>query len=289
MGHALAGAQQLGGQVQQHLVHQPFSNERAVEFVARFEVQFVDFAPGQIAQHRGQIDFATGAWHVNHRHAHGLQCRSFFCVLVGRGVKPDLTCLLALAEGFEQSGIQGDVESTVHHHQMRLARHLKAPHIELGVVFQHGANARQDGAGPGTPSMAVGACVGRCDPLALAILEGTLPVQRGGHFHAGPRAAHASMRLHKSDVQLARLNRDGVDRGPGFRCCTPAAAKRCRPCPATCGLGVGQGGHHPADACCGQRVATRAGAPLVGAGLQGSPRLSRLAHCDHVAPHRARP
>ena len=49
IGHPLARAQQLGGQVDQILVHQTFADEGAVELVAGFDMQLVDLAPGQIA------------------------------------------------------------------------------------------------------------------------------------------------------------------------------------------------------------------------------------------------
>ena len=144
--------------------------------MAGFNVQFVDFAPSQIAQHGSQIDFVSGAGHVDHRHAHGLQCRPFFGFGVGRGVNPDLARLLAFTQGIEQAGVEGHVQPAVHHHQMRLTWHIEAPHIELRVVFQHGADAGQDGAGPGTPNMAIGSRLRRRDPLALAIFKGALPV-----------------------------------------------------------------------------------------------------------------
>ena len=52
-GHSLADAQQARRQIQQALVNQPFADERAVELVASFQVQLVDLAPRQIAQHCG--------------------------------------------------------------------------------------------------------------------------------------------------------------------------------------------------------------------------------------------
>ena len=50
VGKVLAWAEQARRQVQQAFVHQSLANERAVELVACFQVQFVDLAPRQIAQ-----------------------------------------------------------------------------------------------------------------------------------------------------------------------------------------------------------------------------------------------
>jgi hypothetical protein len=51
----------------------------------------------------------------------------------------------------------------------------------------------------------------------------------------------------------------------------PAARKRAKPRPATCGLGSGAIDHDLGNTCADQRVAARARAALVGAGLQRDP------------------
>jgi hypothetical protein len=74
-------------------------------------------------------------------------------------------------------------------------------------------------------------------------------------------------------------SRDSAAPGPTSTS-MPAARSRSKPWPATSGLGSAMAGHHPRHTAGGnQRIAARAGAALVGAGLQrhiggGTPRTS---------------
>ena len=59
--------------------------------------------------------------------------------------------------------------------------------IKARIVFKDGANASEDGACPRAPSMAISPRLGTRDPLALAILQGSLTVQACGNLHSHPR------------------------------------------------------------------------------------------------------
>ena len=99
-------------------------------------------------------------------------------------------------------------------------------------------------------------------------------VQRRCHLEPHPGCAphHAA---EKTQVQLARL------------CSTlahlhghPSGTQPGKALARYQGVGVFQAGHDLANACGNQRIATRPGAPLVGAGLQGDPGCGPL----HVMP-----
>ena len=57
MGQSGPWPQQAGCHVQQQLVHQAFAQERAAQFVACLQVQFVHFTGGQVGQQGGQVCF----------------------------------------------------------------------------------------------------------------------------------------------------------------------------------------------------------------------------------------
>ena len=81
---APARADELGGEVDQEFIHQTGTDQRSVEFCAGLDVQLVDLARAQVAQHGCQIDLALGIlgiWQVDHRGPKGLQGRFLGIVL----------------------------------------------------------------------------------------------------------------------------------------------------------------------------------------------------------------
>jgi hypothetical protein len=168
----------------------------------------------------------------------------------------------------------------VDHHQMRLARCLDQPHVQLRVVLEHRADAGQHRAGPGAPGVAVGARGLRGDPLAHAVVKAGLAVERSGNLHAYPGAL-ADHAAEEADVELARgggagANLDLHARGPQALEAL-AGDQRVR---------VGQRGDDAAHARRDQRIAARAGAPVVRAGLErdvGRRALDRAALRSGVA------
>ncbi|MDT4864386.1 hypothetical protein FQZ97_991480 [compost metagenome] len=176
MCQAAATAQEFGGQVEQKLIHQTFADQRPVELVASFDVQFIDLAARQIAQHGGQIDLAFCARRLA-RHGDDSGAEGFQCGLplgVGDGTVDEDPARQPLGWRLEQPGVQGCFQSAVDHHQVRLTWRVHHAHIEHGVVFLHGAHAGQHRTSAGTPGMAIGARRFAGDPLARAV------VQRGG-------------------------------------------------------------------------------------------------------------
>lgn len=120
----------------------------------------------------------------------------------------------------------------------------------------------------------------RGDPLADAVVQRGLAVERGGDFHAHPGrfADHAA---EKADIEFTGLCGTGADFDLYARSPQPRKALT-----RDQRVGVGDGGNHLLDAGCNQRVATGAGAAVVGARLQRDP--SRGAG-DRVAPRRRIP
>ena len=177
--------------------------------------------------------------------------------------------LLAVAQGVEQFGVQGQLQAAVHHDQVRLAWHVKTTHIELRVVFEHGADAGEHGAGAGAPGVAIGTRLGAGDPLALTIGQRGLAVNRGGdlHAHPGQTTLHAA---EKTDVELARFDGQWIVCGQQLDLHT-GGLKPCQALACDLGVGVAHGRDHLADACGGQRIAARAGAALVGTGFERDP------------------
>ena len=113
--------------------------------------------------------------------------------------------------------------------------------------------------------MPIGTGLRAGDPLAGAAGQGRVAVQRRRRLQAHPRcfAHHAA---EKPDVQLPRRYRQWVVH------CQHLHLYACRTQPrkalaAHQRVGVGYGRHHFGDACGHQRVAARAGAAVVGAGL----------------------
>jgi len=158
--------------------------------------------------------------------------------------------------------VQRRFQTAVHHHQLGLARCIHLPHVQPRVVFQHGADAGQHGTGAGAPGVAVGAGRGGRDPLTGAVFQCRLAVQRGSHLHAHPRRAphHAA---EKTDVEFARFGGTRADLDLNAGSTQPFETLA-----ADAWIGVGERGHHFFDAGRDQRITARAGAALVGAGLQ---------------------
>ena len=120
--------------------------------------------------------------------------------------------------------------------------------------------------------MAVGAGLGRCDPLTLPVAQGTGAIERGRQLHAHPGAG-AQHAAEKAQIELARRLRAGADlhlhpRGPEP---SQALAGHAR-------VGVDQAGHDARHAGLDQGLAAGAGAALVGT------RLER--HIGAGPPHR---
>ncbi len=153
------------------------------------------------------------------------------------------------AAGFENLRVHRRLEQAVDDHAKGLAWRFHQPDVQPGVVLEHGAYARQNGAGPGAPGMAVGPRFGRGDPLALAVFQGGGAVQRGGdlHAHPGGLADHAA---EEADVEFFGLRGAGahVDRDAGRAQALKALA-------GNFGIGVRHGGDDFADARGNQGVA----------------------------------
>ena len=148
---------------------------------------------------------------------------------------------------------------------MRLARGPDQAHVQARIVLEHGSDAGQHRAGAGPPGVAVGAGGFRGDPLAHAVLETGLAVERRGDFHPYPRglADHAAQ---EADVEFPGLLRTRPDFDLDARGAQPLEAL-----PGDQRVGVGEGRDDAAHARRDQRVAARAGAAMVGAGLQRDP------------------
>jgi hypothetical protein len=117
----------------------------------------------------------------------------------------------------------------------------------------------------------------RRDPLAHAVVEAGLAVERGGHLHPDPGrlADHAA---EEADVEFARFLSARPD--------LDIDARGAQPLEALAGdqrIGVGDRCHDPANAGCDQRIATWAGAAMVGAGFE---RDVRGRADDRMAPRR---
>jgi len=156
----------------------------------------------EIAQQGVQRDLAARAGAVHHFGATRLQCGTVARVLRAGGVDTDAAGLLTLAPGVQQAGVQRQFEPAVDHHQMRLSGRVQPAHVELWIVFEHGANAGQHRAGACAPGVPIQSRLGASDPLALPVLQRGLPVDRRGdlHAHPGQAALHAA---EKTDVESA--------------------------------------------------------------------------------------
>ena len=108
-----ARAQQNRRHVQQQLVDEPGAQQRAVELVARFHVQLVDAAPGEVAQHGCQIHLAAFAWQEGELGAGCPKQGGARGVVVG-GVDEHP------AWGGEQLRVRGSLQGRVHHDAQRL-------------------------------------------------------------------------------------------------------------------------------------------------------------------------
>lgn len=257
-GHAPAGAEQFGRQIDQKFIGQPGLDQRAIEPAARFDMQLVDFASAQVFEHGRQIDLAQAVGQAGHHRAQC--CQGGFLGRIPHGaVNPDWRA------GFEEGSARRRLQLAVHDDALRLARRVDQAHIEPGIVGQHGAYAGQHGAGACPPGVAVGAGFGAGDPLADAVGQRGGAVQRGGDFqpHPGRFAHHAA---EKADVQLTRFLRAGAGFDFDARSAQPrkALARHQR-------IRVGDGRDDFFDARRDQRVAARPGAAVVRAGLQRDP------------------
>ena len=87
----------------------PEAIRAAVNNPRDLDMQLVDLAKGQVAQHRRQIDLAAGAGAVDHGHVKCRQCGAFVQVFCGGGVHPDFPGLIACALRVQQPGIQGHI------------------------------------------------------------------------------------------------------------------------------------------------------------------------------------
>jgi len=152
---------------------------------------------------------------------------------------------------------------------VRLAWHIQTAHIELRIVFEHGADACQDGAGAGAPGVSIHAGFGAGDPLALAVDQRGLPVDGRSdlHAHPGQTTLHAP---EKADVQFAGLDGLRVLYGQNLHL-DASRPQACQALTGHFGVGIGHRRHDTSDACRSQCVAAGPGAALVGAGLQRDP------------------
>ena len=214
-----------------------------------------------MAQQRRQVNLALCVGQMHQAHAargEGVGARLRGGVFLQR-------CAVghgAGARGLQQGGVGRGAQLAIDHHHLRLARGGHFAHVQAGVVGQHGAHAREDGAGAGAPGMAVGAGGGRGDPLAGAVGQGGEAVERGGHFqsHPGGAARHAADKtfVQRQCLGLAQshihLHTSGAQPGKAL-----ATHQR---------VGVAHAGYHARNACGQQSVAAGAGAPVVRAGLQ---------------------
>ena len=174
----------------------------------------------QVAQHRRQVDLARRVWQVDHDGATCFQGSLALGVLNGRIDEEP-------ASGNEDLRIGRRLEPAVDHHRVGLARSRGEPHIQPRVVFEQGADAGEHNAGPGPPGVTVRARgLGR-DPLARAVIQRRLAIQRCRDLHAQPRCAphHPA---EKPDIEFTRLGRPragdhldarlrAADRSPGRR------------------------------------------------------------------------
>ena len=165
--------------------------------------------------------------------------------------------------GPKKLGRQRGLQPAVDHHQSRLAITGQQAHIELRIVFEHRADAGQQGAGTGPPGMTVGAGSLTGNPLALAILQSGAAVQRGSDFQAHPRtlAQHAA---EKPEVELARGCRPGT-----YHHLDAGRAKVGKAAAGHARVRILKACHHPGDASMGQGLDAGASASPVRAGLQG--------------------
>ena len=268
MRHALPQANQFGRKVHHKLIHQPFTDQRAIELLACLNMQFVDLALSQVVQHGPKVHFAICT---------GLM--DYFCALHFKSIFSNISFICGIDEyctvSYKNISVQWRFQATVHHHQMRLAGRVCQPHIELGVVCQHGANASQHRAGASAPGMAIGAgSIGR-DPLAAAIFQGGSPVQRCGNFHPHP-GGFANHPAEKPNIEFARLHRTGTNFH--FNACCPQS---CKTFSTNQGVGIGNRGEHLFNACTCQCIAAGPRAALMRA------RFQRHVSCstrDRVAP-----
>ena len=162
----------------------------------------------------------------------------------------------------EDGSMLADLQPGIHQHADRLALCCHMAHRQCGVVGQHGAAAREDGAGPRPPGMAVGArCLPR-DPLAFAIRQGNETIQRGGRLQAYPRPAP----LHPRDEPLIQR--------PGLFFQQPAAnidagcPQPAQPLPVDQRVGVFHGRHHARHPGLDQTVGTGPGPSVMGTGFE---------------------
>ena len=162
----------------------------------------------------------------------------------------------------EDGGVLADLQTGIHQHAHRLAFRRHVAHRQRGIVGQHGATAREDGAGPGPPGMAVGArCLAR-DPLAFAIRQGDETIQRGGRLQAYPGPAP----LHPRDEPLVQR--------PGLFFQQPAAnidaggTQPPQPLPVDQRVGIFHGRHHARHASLDQTVSAGPRPAMMGTGFE---------------------
>ena len=121
--HAGTLPHQFGGKVHQKFVDQTFANQRTIEFVAGFDVQFIDFPKAQVLKQGSQIDFSSGcavcvvAGQMDYGGTSSFQC----CSLVGIVNSP---VNKNFAYRLKQRRVQGRLQFAIHNNQVRLGRGL---------------------------------------------------------------------------------------------------------------------------------------------------------------------
>jgi len=226
--------------------------------VAGFDMEFVDAALAQVAQRRREIDLAAGPRQVNDGGAALLQ-RGPPCVVLQCRIDQSTPAV------HEDLGGRRRLQAAVDDDHIGLTSRGHVPHVQARIVLEDRADARQHRAGSRTPGVAVGAGGLGCDPLAGAVVQRRLAVQRGGDFHPQPggAACHAA---EEPDIEFARFLGTGADLHVDTRCAQPRETLA-----RDQGVRIGNGGDHLADACRDECIAARTGAAVMRAGLQRHP------------------
>ena len=162
----------------------------------------------------------------------------------------------------EDGGMPADLKPGIHQHAHRLALCRHVAHRQRGIVGQHGTAAREDGAGPGPPGMAVGARRLPRDPLAFAIRQGDETIQRGGRLQAHPGSAP----LHPRDEPL--IQRPGLFLQKPTANIDAGGPQSPQPLPVDQRVGVFHGRHHARHAGLDQAVGTGPSPSVVGTGFE---------------------
>ena len=183
----------------------------------------------------------------------------------------------------DNAALEVDFKPAVEHKPKWLARRFHIPHVEHWIVAAHRADTRQDGTCPSAKHVAVTACLSTCNPLTLAVFEGTSAIDASGGLktHPGPLSDHAR---DKAKIQIARLvlQKTNPDFDTGIAQGLEAVA-------CDHGIGILHGSDHSAYPRLRSALRRKAGSSRNGCRVQASHRRSSHVDLRHASDSRARP